>query len=574
MTVKRIIQEAIAENPIGLKEALSEELRGRVALALETKISESTEELDEGVRGLFQKIKPGDHVHYNTGDKSDPIKKAKVVGKNKGGELVIDHGDGKHKYLYTSDVVKHTVKEELELDENFEDGDKVHWYDPDHGKKHSGEIVMKNALTRKGIKHAKVRINNSHGTTVNVPHKYLNKMTEEIELDEISGATLGSYYVKARKSRDAENEKARSVLHGAKDVKDAKDVEAANNQYVKHNKKANNRLYGMNNAMNKLTGSSFAKIHTTESFVRGDILHVPGEGGSKHPAVHLGKKAVYLDDDGAVEHVPDHALANSEKAKRVPAKHKELAKKYLENMKEDATQLDELSIDKLKAYHKAAKGDADTRSIKHAEGTGEKGNIKKFLKRKAGMDLATWKAGKKTIGEETQLDEISKEKLGAYIKRANLDAANHAVKTDRLTRMAYSGDKSRDEFEKLSDASDKAYKKQMNRVVGIGRATNKLTKEETELTELSKKTLGSYIRKASANAADNAHAVGKKQADSDDVDRFTNRHMNNQFGHRETLKKAMGADSDSINSAHRTMRKRIRGINKATEKLTKEETEE
>jgi hypothetical protein len=44
MSVQKIIQEAINENPLGLKEALQEELRSRVALALEAKMNDEEDE--------------------------------------------------------------------------------------------------------------------------------------------------------------------------------------------------------------------------------------------------------------------------------------------------------------------------------------------------------------------------------------------------------------------------------------------------------------------------------------------------------------------------------------------------
>lgn len=43
MSVKEIIQEAINENPIGVKEALSEELRKRIAAIFEEKLSEASD---------------------------------------------------------------------------------------------------------------------------------------------------------------------------------------------------------------------------------------------------------------------------------------------------------------------------------------------------------------------------------------------------------------------------------------------------------------------------------------------------------------------------------------------------
>jgi hypothetical protein len=52
MSIQEIIRHAIDKNPLALKEALEEELRGRVALALEAKMSEQEEE-DEGMTESF-----------------------------------------------------------------------------------------------------------------------------------------------------------------------------------------------------------------------------------------------------------------------------------------------------------------------------------------------------------------------------------------------------------------------------------------------------------------------------------------------------------------------------------------
>lgn len=47
MTVKRIVEEAINESPLGLKEALEEELRNRIFLALEAKMEDDDEDDEE-----------------------------------------------------------------------------------------------------------------------------------------------------------------------------------------------------------------------------------------------------------------------------------------------------------------------------------------------------------------------------------------------------------------------------------------------------------------------------------------------------------------------------------------------
>ena len=47
MSIQKIIQESISGNPLEMKEALTEELRNRVALALEAKMKDDMEDEDE-----------------------------------------------------------------------------------------------------------------------------------------------------------------------------------------------------------------------------------------------------------------------------------------------------------------------------------------------------------------------------------------------------------------------------------------------------------------------------------------------------------------------------------------------
>ena len=83
-------------------------------------------------------------------------------------------------------------------------------------------------------------------------------MKEEVELDEVSGATLGSYYVKARKSKDAA-QSAMADTH--KSIKSADDVPAAIAKNSALQKTVSKRNRGMSRAMEKLTGSAFSKVH-------------------------------------------------------------------------------------------------------------------------------------------------------------------------------------------------------------------------------------------------------------------------------------------------------------------------
>jgi len=105
-------------------------------------------------------------------------------------------------------------EEEVDLEEEIKDGDKVSWHDPDVGKNVTGVVTMASGMKRKGIKHAQVRIDNSHGTTTKVPHSQLKKISEEVDLeedemcedldqiDEISKPTVVSYLKKAQQSKD------------------------------------------------------------------------------------------------------------------------------------------------------------------------------------------------------------------------------------------------------------------------------------------------------------------------------------------------------------------------------------
>lgn len=68
---------------------------------------------------------------------------------------------------------------------------------------------------------------------------------------------------------------------------------------------------------------------------RGDIVIVRGADNTEHKAVMINSMdAVYLEDDGSVEPVPDKAMKTAKKATRTTTAEKELAKKFLSNMKE------------------------------------------------------------------------------------------------------------------------------------------------------------------------------------------------------------------------------------------------
>ncbi len=278
---------------------------------------------------------------------------------------------------------------------------------------------------------------------------------------------------------------------------------------------------------------------------------------------------------------------------------------------EEAEQIDELSDDKLRDYH--AKAGTDRQK---AKGEVEKGmaakkftpasvqkttdSYKRFIKRGKGMttaankmseevdsgentaeaDNTTFKAyvkGNKPVKikdvteedaktnseashkkyvksnvkaphqsfkeEVEQIDELSKKTLGSYINKSAADVGY--IQRD----ISDEGTKSAN-YKNLS-------RLRKNRKAGIANAVKSLTKEEAEnLKELSKKTLGSYVRKASDRVASNS-AEYRSVHSGEDSNRGT-------FADRLKYKKELSRDTN----------KRKSGMDTALNKLTKEDLDE
>ena len=93
-------------------------------------------------------------------------------------------------------------------------------------------------------------------------------------------------------------------------------------------------------------------------------------------------------------------------------------------------------------------------------------------------------------------------------------------------------------------------------------------KEEVEqIDELSKKTLSSYIKKASDNAATHGMKYGEKKAQSDEMDRMMNRHMS--YSDKDKVRKIMKTTHDEVEEPRYKAAKRLKGIDRAVDKLSK-----
>jgi hypothetical protein len=204
-------------------------------------------------------------------------------------------------------------------------------------------------------------------------------------------------------------------------------------------------------------------------------------------------------------------------------------------VKEEVEELDELSKKTLGSYVKKASRNLAGREYKRgAEKDASMSNLQKSYKR----DMGITKAVDKLTKEEVELDEVSTATLQRYKSAASkaMDRASDSA----IDKMLGSKDSQSVDISKEKKTMDKRSK-------GVSLASNKLAKEEFEqIDELSKKTLGSYVKKAAGSMAGKT-AVAAAQASS-----------------------SMGKTSPDIK---RGIVNRMKGITRATDKLTKEEAE-
>jgi hypothetical protein len=133
-----------------------------------------------------------------------------------------------------------------------------------------------------------------------------------------------------------------------------------------------------------------------------------------------------------------------------------------------------------------------------------------------------------------QLDEISKKTLGSYVKKAHDQLMKHTASVNFKS--------GRGDSDALSYTHEpRTARKTANRTKGVATAIGKLTKEEVEeLDEISKATLGSYVKKASVDAAVHTDKFGR------------------------------GGTGVTYSNTAGVADRRLKGVSKAVDKLTKE----
>lgn len=149
--------------------------------------------------------------------------------------------------------------------------------------------------------------------------------------------------------------------------------------------------------------------------------------------------------------------------------------------------------------------------------------------------------------EVEQIDELKKSTLASYVKKASHDVAAKGAATRQFANDSETARKGEDypEARKKMQMADKTFAKSWKRREGMAKAVDRLAKEEVEqIDELSKTTLGSYVKKA-------AFDLGQKGISAGQTD-----------------------DKSKWLPITKKMNKRTDSIVRATDKLTKEEVEQ
>ena len=167
---------------------------------------------------------------------------------------------------------------------------------------------------------------------------------------------------------------------------------------------------------------------------------------------------------------------------------------------EEVEELDELSKKTLGSYIKKATGDAMTKSFKAGD-VRDKDSTDNRLKA-MGRQMGIAKAANKLAKESVELDELSKETLASYVKKADKQA-NKAI--DSYSSAAAR----RSDFAPDTPAMAKNAKKFAKRDAGADLARRKLAKEEVEIDEAAPKIKTDFVK--TQREKDRAHddAMGR-----------------------------------------------------------------
>lgn len=131
---------------------------------------------------------------------------------------------------------------------------------------------------------------------------------------------------------------------------------------------------------------------------------------------------------------------------------------------------------------------------------------------------------KKESVDEKTIEELSKKTMGSYINKAVKSKGNAYTRDGVGAGKAIASDTYQDDSVTANDNPKPGYdkpargRKIRNRSQGIKRAADKMSAESKQVDELSKKTLGNYIKKASDDHGYKSHSRGLNHTDPEGHD--------------------------------------------------------
>ena len=298
-------------------------------------------------------------------------------------------------------------------------------------------------------------------------------------------------------------------------------------------------------------------------------MHMPLDDTNKGFRAHVNRLNVNKEEtENSSKDNDAHFAKQSKKMQDAINMHIRKGKSYPEAVKiaknyVKEEQLDEISTAKTDAYLKANEKSRETLASKsglhgsNVKRTADQDKAEKKLdSRVKSMHTALNKkyGGAKVAANEEQINELSNKTKVAYVNAASKDKAelHKQVTKDTFTKSPHHDN----EASRLKDIA-LGHKLIASRTKGIARA--KATMKEEKLNEVSKATLGSYIKKASHDVAAKSAAVRGFARDSE-----AHRKNNDLTNSRKSDERSDKMFKKSWN--------RRKGIEKAVDKLTKEDT--
>ena len=380
-------------------------------------------------------------------------------------------------------------------------------------KNDKGEVISfshegdweKSSTKNGGVARGRGKAANAAGKGLDTIKKLTKEEVEEFmqteaydQLDELSKKTLGNYIKKA-----ADSLSTNAMVTGFNHAKD-------NIGKNKSGRNAENRRYGIQTAADKLTKEEveLEEVETLDELSKGTLgsyvnkaskqVASASRAGANHEHGFM-DALTKSDENKAGEHY-DAATANRAIAKKrlggIGAAVKRLAKEEyvkeavdLDTIKkeyksnEDSNNHSENAV--LLAKHFGSKSDQNkaTKAINHRDahnGYGADPLGRHYSKMSHEVHSKLYHH----IKEET-LDELSKATLGSYVKKASGQAASASV-TAKSSELGANNLNARGVNPRLADLQRKNAEDSKalaaKRTVGVGKAVDKLTKEDTMLT--------------------------------------------------------------------------------------------